>query len=58
MVMQCVRFPLSLRNVEELLYERGVAVSREAVRYWWYRFGPTFAAGIRKRRIQAMRSCR
>ena len=34
-----VRFPLSLLNVEDLLYERGVDVSREAVRYWWHRFG-------------------
>jgi putative transposase len=33
-VMMHVRFPLSLRNVEGLLYERGVDVSHEAVRYW------------------------
>ena len=38
-VMLYVRFPLSMRNVEDLLYERGVNVSYESVRYWWQRFG-------------------
>ena len=38
-VMLYVRFPLSLRNVEDLLHERGVDVSYESVRYWWHRFG-------------------
>ena len=33
-VMLYVRFPLSLRNVEDLLHERGVDVSYETVRYW------------------------
>src|SRR6056297_3628294 len=37
-VMVYVRFPLSLRNVEDLLHERGVAISHETVRYWWHRF--------------------
>lgn len=55
-VMLYIRFPLSLRNVEDLLHERGIDVSHEAVRYWWHRFGPTFAAEIRKRRIEGMRS--
>src|SRR6056297_1361742 len=57
-VMLHVRFPLSLRNVEDLLHERGIDVSHEAVRFWWHRFGPTFAAEIRKRRIEGMRSSR
>ena len=35
-VMLYVRFPLSLRNVEDLLHERGMDVSHEAVRYWWH----------------------
>jgi len=39
-----MRFPLSLRNVEDLLHERGIDVSHETVRYWWHRFGPMFAA--------------
>ena len=43
-VMMYVRFPLSLRNVEDLLHERGVDVSHETVRFWWNRFGPMFAA--------------
>lgn len=57
-VMLYVRFPLSLRNVEDLLHERGVDVSHETVRYWWQRFGPMFAAEIRKRRIEGMKSSR
>jgi len=42
-VMLYVRFPLSLRNVEDLLYERGIDVSHETMRFWWNRFGPLFA---------------
>ena len=57
-VMLYVRFPLSLRNVEDLLHERGVDVSHETVRFWWHRFGPMFASEIRKRRIEGMRSSR
>ena len=55
-VMLYVRFPLSLRNVEELLHERSVDVSHEAIRYWWHRFGPMFASEIRKRRMFGMKS--
>ena len=54
-VMMYVRFPLSLRNVEDLLHERGIDVSHETVRLWWLRFGPLFAAEIRRRRVAAMR---
>jgi putative transposase len=50
-VMMYVRFPLSLRNVEDLLHERGVDICHETVRYWWNRFGPLFAREIRKKRI-------
>ena len=57
-VMMYVRFPLSLRNVEDLLHERGVDVCHETVRFWWHRFGPLFAAEIRKRRVEGMRSSR
>jgi len=57
-VILYVRFPLPLRNVEDLLHERGVDVSHETVRFWWYRFGPMFASEIRKRRIEGMRSSR
>ena len=51
-VMMYVRYPLSLRNVEDLLAERGIDISHEAVRFWWNRFGPMFAAEIRKRRVR------
>ncbi len=50
-VLMYIRFPLSLRNVEDLLHERGIDVCHETVRYWWNKFGPLFAAEIRKRRI-------
>jgi len=55
-VMLYVRFPLSLRNVEDLLHERGVDVSYEAARYWWHRFGSQFASQIKKRRAGGMHS--
>ena len=55
-VMLYVRFPLSLRNVEDLLHERGIDVSHETIRYWWNRFGPLFASEIRKRRADRLKS--
>lgn len=51
-VMMYIRFPLSLRNVEDLLRERGIDVCHETVRFWWQRFGPMLAAEIRKRQIE------
>ncbi len=50
-VMLYVRYPLSLRQVEDILFERGIDICHETVRYWWNRLGPLFAAEIRKRRI-------
>jgi putative transposase len=47
-VMLHIRFALSICNVEDLLHERGIEISRETVRYWWNRFGPTFASQIHK----------
>ncbi len=55
-VMMYIRYPLSLRQVEDLLFERGVDICHETVRFWWNRFGPMFAAEIRKRRIHQHRS--
>jgi len=55
-VMMYVRFPLSLRNVEDLLTERGIDISHETVRFWWNRFGPIFAAEIRRNRASRMRA--
>ena len=54
--MMYVRFPLSLRNVEDLLHERGIDISHETVRFWWNRFGPMFAAEIRRKRADRMRA--
>ncbi|MBB4860633.1 transposase-like protein [Novosphingobium chloroacetimidivorans] len=45
-VLMYVRFPLSLRNVEDLLFERGIDIRHETVRLWWNRFGPMFAGGL------------
>jgi putative transposase len=55
-VMMYIRFPLSLRNVEDLLHERGIDITHETVRFWWNRFGPIFAAQIRKKRSASMRA--
>ena len=54
-VMMYVKYPLSLRNVEDLLFERGIDICHETVRLWWNRFGPMFAAEIRKKRVDRMR---
>jgi putative transposase len=55
-VMMYVRFPLSLRNVEDLLHERGIDICHETVRYWWNKFGPMFACEIRKKRLYLSRN--
>ncbi|HRO33295.1 MAG TPA: IS6 family transposase [Brevundimonas sp.] len=55
-VMMYVRYPLSLRNVEDLLAERGIDICHETVRLWWNRFGPMFAAEIRRKRVHHMRA--
>ena len=57
-VMMYVRFPLSLRNVEDLLSERGIDICHETVRHWWNRFGPMFAGDIRRQRVSRMRGFR
>ena len=48
MVMMYFRFPFSLRNVEDLLFVRGIDICYETVRLWWNRFGPLFAVDIRR----------
>ena len=50
-VMMYIRFALSLRQVEDLLSERGIDICHETVWFWWNRFGPLFAAQIRRRRV-------
>ena len=49
--MMYVRFPRSLRQIGDLLSERGIDICHEKVRFWWNRFGTLFAAGIRKHRV-------
>jgi putative transposase len=56
--MLYIRYPLSLRNVEDLLSERGIDICHETVRFWWNRFGPMFAAYIRRQRVSRMRGFR
>ena len=43
------RFPLSFREVEELMLVRGVIVTYETIRQWCAKFGPVYAAGLRRR---------
>ena len=45
-----LRFTLSFRDVEDLLAERGIAISYETIRRWVNHFGPIIAAELRKRR--------
>ncbi len=44
------RFTLSIRDVEELMAERGIEVSRETIRCWVIKFGPLIAANLRRNR--------
>jgi putative transposase len=52
--MLYIRYPLSLRNVEDLLFKQGIDISYETVRFWWNRFGPMFAGEIRRKRVSYM----
>ena len=53
-IIHCVwlyyRFPLSLREVQEMMAERGVIVSHESIRGWAAKFGQAYANGLRRRR--------
>ena len=46
------RFPLSFREVEEMMLERGIVVSHETVRRWCAKFGQTYAHDLRRRRAR------
>jgi putative transposase len=52
-----ISFPLSLRNVEDPLHERGIDISYETVRFWLNRFVPLSAAEVRKKWVDQMRAC-
>ena len=49
------RFTLSIRDVEELMAERGIEASRETVRCWVIKFGPLIAANLRRGRSSPSR---
>ena len=49
-VMYYIRYPLSFRQVEDILHERGVDICHETVRFWVERFGAKFAKKTRKNR--------
>ena len=49
-VMYCVRYPLSYRQVEDILHERGIDICHESIRYWVERFGLKMAGKIRQKR--------
>jgi putative transposase len=55
-VMMYVRFTLSSRQVEDLLHERGIDICHETVGAWCNRFGPMFAAEIRKQHVAPHRN--
>ncbi|MEO9132201.1 MAG: IS6 family transposase [Sphingomonas sp.] len=57
-VMLYIRFPRSLRNVEDLLAQHGYDLCHETVGLWWNRFGPLFASEIRRKRISRMHGFR
>src|SRR5919109_5366445 len=46
------RFPLSYRDVQELLFERGIDVTHEAIRQWCLKFGQDYANQLKHRRAQ------
>ena len=56
--MMYIRFPLSLRNVDDLLFERGIDLCHETMQHWWNRFGLMLAADIRRQRVNRMRGFR
>ena len=51
-VVYYIRFPLSLRQVEDILHERGINVCHETIRFWWNRFGPILAKDINRKRAR------
>src|SRR4029453_8513125 len=46
------RFPLSYRDVQEILFERGIDVTHEAIRQWCLKFGQDYANPLKRRRAQ------
>ena len=50
-VMYYIRYPLSLRQVEDILHERGIDICHETVRYWWNKFGTLFAKDLKAKSL-------
>ncbi len=48
-VMYYIRYPLSLRQVEDIIHERGIDIFHEIIRYWWNRFGHNFSREMKKK---------
>ena len=46
------RFPLSLRDVEQMMAHRGVTVSYKTIHQWCRKFGQTYANALRRRRAR------
>lgn len=57
-VMYYVRYPLSLRQVEDILYERGIDICHETIRYWWNKFGTKLSKEMKKRPNQQVSNWR
>jgi putative transposase len=55
-VMYYIRYPLSFRQVEDILHERGIDICHETVRFWVNRFGAKFAKEILRRGWGATRT--
>ncbi len=53
-VLMYVRFPLSLRNLEDLLCERGIDICHKTERLWWNSFATLFAVDIRRQRVSQL----
>ena len=52
-IMYYVRYPLNLRQVEDVLHERGVDICHETVRYWWHKLGPVLSQEMKSKRRAA-----
>ncbi len=52
-IMYYIRYPLSLRQVEDILHERGIDICHETIRYWWNKLGPVIAKDLKKKRSRA-----
>jgi putative transposase len=46
--MMYIRYPLSLRQVEDLLHERGIDICHETVRFWWNKIRDAVITQVRR----------